>query len=221
MGTIVCIYALIDPRTDEVRYVGKTVNLQERMWNHCAPKRLARSKAWKDRWIAQLIAVGLHPRVLVLEEADPDDWEAVEQRWIRYYRESGARLTNVTDGGEGLHGLKRGPMPEAQRELLRQAKLGRKLSPETREKCARALIGRKWTDQQRAKFMASAVGHPVSAETRERIAAAHRKLSEEDSGEILRRLGKGENQRSLAEDFGVSQATISNLVRGKYRPCAG
>src|SRR5262245_22184632 len=62
------IYALRDPRTQEVRYVGKTVNPRGRLKVHLHHAR--RGTSWHvSRWIRELFAEGLLPQWEVLEIA--------------------------------------------------------------------------------------------------------------------------------------------------------
>lgn len=98
MNDTTFIYGLIDPRTDEVRYVGKANDPKCRLGNHLTPKNLApRNK--RNSWLKQLLQAGLKPRLVVLEEVDKDIWQEAEQRWIAFYRET---VTNMTAGGEGM-----------------------------------------------------------------------------------------------------------------------
>jgi len=94
------IYALKDPIEHEVRYVGKTNNLQTRFSFHLRN----RSKNHKSNWIKNLESKGLLPYMQVLEEIDNDNWEDRECYYINKYRKKG-KLTNLTDGGEGVKGF--------------------------------------------------------------------------------------------------------------------
>ncbi|WP_406867225.1 GIY-YIG nuclease family protein [Paraburkholderia fungorum] len=97
------IYVLRDPRTNEIRYVGKTVrDLRKRLREHVAsaPRKIT----YRDNWIFTLLDEGLHP---IIEEIDRTigDWEALEAKWIAHHKSLGAKLTNLTDGGYGVPGL--------------------------------------------------------------------------------------------------------------------
>lgn len=94
------IYVLIDPRTDEIRYVGKTIDIKRRFKNHCR----CELKRDKENWVRNLRAAGLRPRMQIIETVTDGTWIQREQFWIAYYREKGCRLTNLTSGGNGSSG---------------------------------------------------------------------------------------------------------------------
>lgn len=97
---MVSIYALVDPRTDEIRYVGKSVDPERRCLAHLREaKKSTRSR--KQAWIRSLLNVGLYYQVKILEDELPDGLcEAREQFWIKELAALGHRLTNETSGGE-------------------------------------------------------------------------------------------------------------------------
>lgn len=96
------VYGLVDPRSKEVRYVGWTSNIRRRMREHCCPKD--RERAYKDNWLRELKTSGLSPICITLETGNGDGYGEAEKHWIAKYRDSGVRLTNITDGGDGATG---------------------------------------------------------------------------------------------------------------------
>ena len=98
------IYALIDPRTGAVRYVGKSSSGLERPRDHA---RCARGDTSTHcaRWIRQLQAFGLTYEIVVLEVASAAAPLGDRERWwIAFARAWGCSLTNLTDGGDGSPG---------------------------------------------------------------------------------------------------------------------
>jgi hypothetical protein len=97
------IYALTDPMNDdEVRYVGMTTKGMSRPKQHFHEKKRS-ADLHKDRWISKLKRNGLKYGIVILEEVDSKDGlPDAERKWISYFRSVGARLTNATEGGEGL-----------------------------------------------------------------------------------------------------------------------
>ncbi len=88
------IYALCDPETGEVRYIGKSSDSHHRFKSHM---RETRRDYPLYRWINKLRKSGLCPKLKILFETD--DWEISEKLTIEKYRQSG-RLLNVAEGGD-------------------------------------------------------------------------------------------------------------------------
>jgi hypothetical protein len=139
------IYVLRDPRTNEIRYVGKTVqSLVRRLSAHIL--RSANKRTHRDCWIAGVLMAGLTPRIEEVDVAG-DDWEEKERFWIAHFRAAGFDLTNQTDGGEGTPGLE---MPLHVRVQV-SARQSARMTPEYRKH-----IGVKsreaWTPERRAEW---------------------------------------------------------------------
>jgi GIY-YIG catalytic domain len=94
------IYALCEPETGEVRYIGKTRNLRKRQLQHLRPSSLER-RSRRSSWLKNLLARGLQPMVCILQEVPVEQEDELERWWIAVYRPNG-RLTNETDGGDGV-----------------------------------------------------------------------------------------------------------------------
>lgn len=153
----VTIYCLIDPRTNEIRYVGKTCSsLKERLRQHLGQSC---GNGHKQAWLQQLKNLKLKPIIETLEiviGSDDKDWQELERFWILYLKFIGGRLVNLDSGGIG----------------------GKQPSLETRQKMrASALIRAPKSSEARARFSASMKGRTVSAETRGKISLAHQKES--------------------------------------------
>jgi hypothetical protein len=96
--TSATIYALVDPRTDKIRYVGKTTwPLAHRLRTHMADAT-AKPHTRRARWVNGLRAEALRPTIRALEVVPTAEWETAERRWIR--RLAHCDLTNATEGGE-------------------------------------------------------------------------------------------------------------------------
>lgn len=95
----VYIYKLVDPTTEEVRYIGKTnnKNLKIRFNGHMYQAN-KNNKLKLYCWIRKLKASGLEPKIELLETANSNNWEDRERYWISYFRDTG-NLTNISDGG--------------------------------------------------------------------------------------------------------------------------
>jgi hypothetical protein len=93
------IYVLIDPITDQVRYVGKANNVLDRFSNHM--NRAKRHTPHKLAWINSLKQKGLKPIVEVVDVVPIDDWQFWEVYWISQFKTWGFDLLNYTWGGDG------------------------------------------------------------------------------------------------------------------------
>lgn len=164
-----CIYGLADPRTGEIRYIGKTTQGMRRIYNHRA--QLHKDRTHKGAWLRQLRAEGLQCKVLLLEELPAEDLCAAEMRWIAAGRKEGLALTNLTDGGEGLHGLARTPAHCAK---IAAALRGRIMTTQQRAKLSKACMGRKLSATHAAKLRAASIGRRPSAWQRARASVANR-----------------------------------------------
>jgi hypothetical protein len=84
------IYALADPLTQEVFYVGKSDHPQQRFVQHLRDK----SDSTKMWWINELRDRGREPMLMILEEVDGVVALEREDWWIRHYDKPGHSLTN-------------------------------------------------------------------------------------------------------------------------------
>lgn len=96
---VVYIYILRDPRTNEIKYVGKTVDPRSRSKKHGLPSQLRGSGVRKVKWILELRSIGLRPIFEIIEECTEENWEERERYWISYHGGPGV-LVNVREGGE-------------------------------------------------------------------------------------------------------------------------
>jgi hypothetical protein len=124
------IYALCDPDTEEVRYVGKANEVRIRYSAHLLVK--GRPNHHRIHWIQSLLRQGKSPVLQILEEVTEDTWVERERWWISEMKRQGVRLTNLTDGGEGLTGFV--PTEEQRRKMSEAQKKRPPVSEETRHK---------------------------------------------------------------------------------------
>ena len=202
------IYALKDPETGLLRYIGKTTRPAQRYRDHLRE----RSRSHRGNWIAGLASRGLAPGMVFLEmvegAGDPN-WEVHERWWIAYARAHGWPLVNGTSGGDGVRDLS----PES-RERIRQAWVGRELTPEHKAKISAYRKTWRASDETRARMSASHQGRKIT--WIDKIAAANRKIDAAAIVEIRARLAAGEKVGALASEFGVHRTTLSKIKAGTY-----
>lgn len=93
----VFIYVIKDPRTDLVRYVGKTKNPAYRFRKHLT----AKIKSYSSRWIQACIREGAKPTFEIIDEVAEHNWQEAEKGYIKLFKSLGAKLLNQLPGGEG------------------------------------------------------------------------------------------------------------------------
>ncbi len=189
------IYGLFDD-SGELRYVGKTEQtLAKRLKEHVAPWHLI-AATHKNSWIKQLLRYGLNPRIQTIQtlpkETVQSDLNKAEIYWIKFFKDQGCRLTNGTDGGEGLAGRKHS---EATKAKMSAATKGRTQSPAHLAALSAVRTGRVQSDETKAKISAAHKGKTMSQETRARMSAA--KTPELRARVSAALLGKPKTRRGL------------------------
>lgn len=61
------VYGLRNPKTQEIRYVGRSSSGLKRPTEHLRPHKL-RQKSYKSSWVKSLLTKGTTPEVVVLEK---------------------------------------------------------------------------------------------------------------------------------------------------------
>lgn len=106
------IYALIDPRTNEIRYIGKSITGLTRPKYH--KYTFLKENTYKANWLKNLYKSGKEYKILVLEYLESkDQLNDKEIFYISMYKSLGAPLTNLTIGGDGTNGK---PQTEKQKK---------------------------------------------------------------------------------------------------------
>lgn len=93
------IYILIDPETQQVRYVGKANNVSQRYKAHL--NRARKHQMHKLNWINSLKSKGLKPIIEVIDIVPIENWQFWETYWISQFKTWGFDLINYTHGGDG------------------------------------------------------------------------------------------------------------------------
>lgn len=183
MGLIadVFVYGLIDPVTNEMRYIGKTrCGLTEpRGYIRIAQKL---NEAQRDgrrhvlRWICSLLRKEQVPKIEIIEYCDEQQLNDLEIAWIAFFRQIGCNLANMTDGGDGGRRTK----SDEERQKISLSLKGRKHSRRHRENHAAALRGKKipahsgenhWTAK---RGYGPNTGKKFSDEYRKKLSDAHK-----------------------------------------------
>jgi hypothetical protein len=96
------IYSLSDPRTGEIRYIGKTNNIKKRLKRHLSNDSL-NDNTYRSNWIISLLRDEIVPEIKVVGEFPKEDINEKEIYYIDLYKKEGYNLTNHSIGGDGYN----------------------------------------------------------------------------------------------------------------------
>lgn len=97
------IYALLEPGTDSIRYIGKANDPEDRLAHHVYHSWYAATDPSKDTpkeaWVRSLRLENKQPDMRILEEVPRADSWRWERKWIDWAINNGHLLTNVARPG--------------------------------------------------------------------------------------------------------------------------
>jgi len=204
-----CVYIHVRNTDGKIFYVGK------------GSRDRPNSKSNRNKWWSKVVKKhGYHVKVVRTFENECDAF-ATEVSLISFFKES-QPIVNLTNGGEGISGwrhtdeckyrmslvpkpnpwLKGRNVPEYLKEVFRQAKLGKKQSPEHAQKSRNAKIGKKISDT--SKFNLD-----------------KRKPVKNSNGEVFESAASA--ARALSDRLGVkaSQGNITMCIHGRRKSAYG
>ena len=171
------IYALVDPRNDSVRYIGKANNVNKRKYAHIKDTRTNH----RSCWIKGLKNEGLRPELFIVEVVKKDDWQFWERYWIAQFKAWGFDLTNRTEGGEGTEHTEETKklMSEIKKEYFKthvHHRRGVKVSKEEKERLRKMATGRIQSKETIEKRRKSRAWYRPSEETKRKMSIAQKKV---------------------------------------------
>jgi hypothetical protein len=198
------IYGLRDPRTNLIRYIGKSSSGLNRPNNHRKPSFYTNCNTRLANWCKNMAAAGTMYEIVVLQycTSNREELNEAERSWIRLFKQEGYDITNLTVGGDGVAG--RVYSAEARARLSEQRR-GRKMSEEARrnmsaaqtkrhqerpvtaetlEKMSRSHLGYKHTEESKAKMSKTHLENPPEFTEEERAAIAA-KISAAHKGKVV------------------------------------
>lgn len=97
------IYGLVDPRDNEIRYIGKTIDISKRLYEHIrSAKKSKPGSTKKNDWIRKLCKHNLEISLIELDCVDIEEWQFWETFYIDLFKSWNFKLTNMTNGGDGV-----------------------------------------------------------------------------------------------------------------------
>ena len=205
------VYGLIDPRTNELRYIGKSSRGLKRPKLHRQPKYRI-GKTHRRMWLMSMWEDNeTVPSVLVLKECQSES-EALEQEviLIAFFKQTGIDLTNGTDGGDGISGHK---MTEDTRAKMSKSKLGVKFSPEHCSNMGKAKLGKKHTVEAREHMRIAHLGQKPSPKAIEKSLQAH--LGSKMSPEAKEKMRKAKIGNTWNRGRKQSPEAIEKMRKGR------
>ena len=216
----VFIYCLKDPITDELRYIGKSLNPKRRFTQHLweASRGI---KTHKNNWIRKIISSGNVPVIEILEECDESNWAYRERYWIDFFSNV---LTNATPGGDGVlfH-------TDETRKKISLKSQGRVVSESAREKIRIKLTGIKRSAETNRLNSESKMGskNPMYGVRLPRTDEWKRKAAESNFKPVIQLTKDGiyinrfPSLTTAANTTGIVISSISFCLSGRYKTAGG
>lgn len=206
------VYCLVDPVTDQPRYIGASSIGLRRPKQHLSPANWKLRRTHKECWIAKLSDSGWKPNVAVLSyHTSFQEALDAEVILIASYREQGFSLTNATDGGFGVSGYRH--TEEWKRD--NSARLtGRKATPEhiANAKAGKAAMSPEDKAIYSERLSASMKGRVLPREAIDRMAATKRGVPSPQKG---RKRTPEQNARNSAAQLGKTMSKESSERKSK------
>jgi GIY-YIG catalytic domain len=92
------VYALVDPRTERVMYVGQSIDIDYRYRQHVNLSNHD-GNSNKHQWVFELDRLGLSPVLRILAECQYHTADELERQYIRHYKSIGQCELNKASGG--------------------------------------------------------------------------------------------------------------------------
>ena len=215
------IYKLIDPVSNDIRYIGLTFNtLKQRLGSHLRES----SKSHKCNWVKKLKSQGLKPIIESIEDniSSYDECCLREIYYIDYYRSIGCDLTNSASGGNK----------------------NKKMSEETKRKMSESAKNRNFklahTDKMKEHFSIKSKERFQKEEEREKLRISNKryedsKTEDQKLNDILIQKCKGIIQydkdmnyineypsiRDAERKTNIVRSNIMKCCKGKYKSAGG
>lgn len=184
-----CVYALVlESAPEDYRYIGRTSQTTHRRLSKHRTAARTTDGAYLGRWIRKAWSAGETIGIVVLEDELTYEESGVREiALIKYYRDQGFRLTNISGGGDGGR-LGSSGWKHTEESLAKMRgnnhRLGKKDSDETKKKKSlssmgnKSNTGKKATEESKANMREAQrkrkeSGWVMSEESRAKISRSH------------------------------------------------
>lgn len=189
------IYLILNPTTNEVRYIGKTVDPKRRFYEHLN----RRVNNHCSNWIYSLLQNNILPEFVIIDEVFEQDWQFYEKYWISQFKSWGFNLTNMTNGGEGC----------LKREFSEETKIKISIGNKGKHKY---WLGKKFSRQHIINMSKKRKPFPKEQSTKLSTINKGRILSEDTKLKISQSL-KGKNNPSSKKVINTETKVIYDTVK--------
>jgi len=223
MNVLIEIYGLIDPITQELRYVGKSKNSEKRLIKHISERNLR--DTYKDKWLRKLYNKKLKPEILIIDCVEEKEWQFWEIHYISYFKSIGCRLTNGTKGGDQPPSTKGRKHSEESKIKMSLTKKGKKIpwlnkgfrSEKHKNNLSMSLKGRK--SEKKGKKYEEIYGLEKADKLKNKLKKIHKGLFSGKNHPMYGRHHTEETKNRLSEFFTkkVIQKDLNNNVIQKFK----
>lgn len=217
------IYALQDNFTKEIRYIGKTSSGLKRIKSHFRFKSQEKdTNKHKTNWLR---SINNHVEIIIVQKFDSYIYlNDAEKYWIKYFREAGCPLVNISDGGEGQNWPLKARLdfkvkmkqvcntPEFKKQLIDRVN-----SQEYKEKLSKRMK-EQWKNPEIAKRMNSKKknwleNHPNKEEIKRKLSKSQKgkKLNQKQKNALIKSAEK--SSISIIDENGTIYKSISEASR--------
>ena len=158
----IVIYGIVDPETNQLRYVGQTCNFLKRKSAHCSMAIRNINNTHIYNWLRSLYNKNITPEFIIIEECKKEDLDSLEIFYMDYFKMIGCNLTNSSVGGVSRRGFKQ---TEEMRQKLSLRMKGNnwnknKILPiKVRNKMSLSHTGKKHKKESKIKMSISKIKH--------------------------------------------------------------
>lgn len=226
----VYIYGLVCPITNNIKYVGKTIQrLELRLKGHiCLYKH---DITYRANWIRSLKDKGLKPNIILIEVCNENNWEEREIYWIAYYSKLFVLTNHQKGGGNGNHVVKistRENMSIAGKERWKDTEYKEKMCNMSKELWKNEDYRKNRINEiGKDKIRQCKLGTKLKDETKNKIGVKSKKLWDDNRERFVKtRFKKAiiidnieyESSEAAAKIFNVNPSTISRRIQNKKFP---
>ncbi len=204
------IYLLIDPESFEIRYVGKANDPEQRV--RCHYWKCHHRETHSQRWMASLKERDVYPLWVAIDVATEDDWRRKEKKWVEFFQEKGAPLTNLTKGGNGASLS----ASKATRDKMKQVCTGWHQTEEAKRRISEARMGMVFPEEHREALSKRKIEYFSDVRNTFGLSRFWAAISDDEVREVWRLANEGRiTHREIAVQFGIPASTVSEIKHKK------